>query len=682
MAKLSALNKAKPRCTAVLPTLFSPVDGQNGDPFAQTPELFHPLLLLERFCYNLTVLGKHSANITYRLIDRIYETIINHRLPGSEKISSQDAVHYLGRLMDVASSIFRTTQESLPSFRNRTRYFTFEKFHLQKYSRLEFNDCGNMKVIFPWGTGSVFVACVPYGEPLHANSFREKQLLLGVTLVQGDPEQFRVEVEFTLPPPHVFTRYECVWAEKLEIGKFRTPHLYDKRAIITEPKDICFFDRPGYYAVMSVGKFFREEEFNPVRTNRLLWGHLLLILLSLAALVFNLVIDFNSTCMFIYARGAKNLRQIRCYILLACQVLFITACKLMVQLVGIFVPERRYCETVGLFQLGIHAVFHALNLVVSVLVFSIRRSHSPVSLMVKFSACAYVFGLLYTLIASFYLKRQFVKLNCMPLQMFKLMAYPFIGISLGSLPFILRFLCSPPYRHWDEWVGAILQTMAAITPWIEAIITRSELSWHGYSEYHFVLLMLIQALVLVVYYGLLKYSILLLIVKGICGHVSCSKENRTPTSSRLPGLTHSESDSNSEPQNFISQLLDADQRQWNSQGTDSSTTTVSQSRSLNPSINLDIDETGHGAREIEFSTVAFPRSRFMSSMKKLTPTHHSLGQEPSVGWLSAPPEDTDLTLPLVNEVIPAERKSSRGRRKIGRMRHSAGRLRYYRKSVG
>ncbi|KAF7232579.1 hypothetical protein EG68_10014 [Paragonimus skrjabini miyazakii] len=385
--------------------------------------------------------------------------------------------------------------------------------------------------------------------------------------------------------------------------------------------------------------------------------------------------------MFMYARGAKNLRQIRCYLLLACQILFITACKLMVQLVGIFVPERRYCETVGLFQLGIHAIFHALNLVVSVLVFAIRRSHSPISLMVKFSACAYVFGVLYTVIASFYLKRQFVKLNCMPLQMFKLMAYPFIGISLGSIPFIIRFLCSPPYRHWDEWVGAIIQTMVAIAPWIEAIITRSELSWHGYSEYHFVLLMLIQALVLVVYYGLLKYSILLLIVKGIFRH-KCSKKNRTPTSSKLPGLTHSESDSNSEPRNFISQLLEADQRQRNSRGTDSSATTVSQLRSLSPSINLDIDETGHGAREIEFSTVAFPRSRFMSSMKKMTPTHHSSVLEPSAGWLSAPPEDTDLTLPLVNEVISVERKSLRGRRKTGSMRHSAGRVRYYGKSIG
>ncbi|KAF8566161.1 hypothetical protein P879_04407 [Paragonimus westermani] len=192
-----------------------------------------------------------------------------------------------------------------------------------------------------------------------------------------------------------------------------------------------------------------------------------------------------------------SLNQIRCHIILACQILFIIACKLMVQLVGIFVPERRYCETVGLFQLGIHAIFHALNLVVSMLVFAIRRSHSPVSLTVKFSACAYVFGVVYTVIASFFLKRQFVKLNCMPLQMFKFMAYPFIGISLGSLPFIVCYLCSPPYRQWDEWVGAILQTMTAISPWAETIVTRSELSWHGYSEYSFVLLMLIQVTVYV-----------------------------------------------------------------------------------------------------------------------------------------------------------------------------------------
>ncbi|KAF6774701.1 hypothetical protein AHF37_05798 [Paragonimus kellicotti] len=40
----------------------------------------------------------------------------------------------------------------------------------------------------------------------------------------------------------------------------------------------------------------------------------------------------------------------------------------------------------------------------------------------------------------------------------------------------------------------------------------------------------------------------------------------------------------------------------------------------------------------------------MSSMKKLTPTSHSFVQEPSVGWSSAPPEDTDLASPLVDEV--------------------------------
>ncbi|KAF6772617.1 hypothetical protein AHF37_08558 [Paragonimus kellicotti] len=133
------LSVVKPRCTAVIPTLFSAVEGQPGDAFTQTPELFHPLILLERFCYNLTAFGKYSVIIIHRLIDRIYETIINHRLPGREKISSEVAVRYLGRLMDVATSIFRTVQKSLPRFKNRTLYFTFEKFFLQKFAKQEFN---------------------------------------------------------------------------------------------------------------------------------------------------------------------------------------------------------------------------------------------------------------------------------------------------------------------------------------------------------------------------------------------------------------------------------------------------------------------------------------------------------------------------------------------------------------
>ncbi|KAF8566162.1 hypothetical protein P879_04408 [Paragonimus westermani] len=83
---VESFEHVKPRCTAVLPTLFGTVESQHENAFAQTPKLFHPLLLLERFCYNLTAFGKHSSSTVYRLIDRIYETIINHRLPGRKKI--------------------------------------------------------------------------------------------------------------------------------------------------------------------------------------------------------------------------------------------------------------------------------------------------------------------------------------------------------------------------------------------------------------------------------------------------------------------------------------------------------------------------------------------------------------------------------------------------------------------